>query len=332
MEKFLVNEEQRKDILLMHMALKNNQKSRIIKEQSSQPDPIKADKDLLNKAKELGCLKNGMLKTNASRTKVIYRAKSRTGKIVDFYPNMTYKYKDGSKQGTWPCPRLKDTVSREEDTKAKIETLKSQDWKTLDELRAEKVDLNTLDKTHEKTSVGNTILYRQIGKKNVHYDNTSTDEFNAEQQSFIKKYTDLGYKINPTRVEQGYMMPNNAVELGAPPDLFPNGLIIWNDPQDRKNLSKSEVEVALQKQSISPKDCKGQIQAYYNLYQQRTSAKVDKVTFDKSKNIVQACKDQHYRDWPWWMAGGKKLDSYLDILSGDVAGGPSGEFKYFKLK
>jgi hypothetical protein len=333
MEKFLVNEEQRKDILLMHKALLNNKKSKTIKEQTAQPNPIATDEDVLRKAAQAGCLRNGKLRTNNAKTKVIYRAKTKTGKIVDFYPNMTYKLQDGSKSGSWKCPQVQTLITQDQENQSKVETLKKQNWKTLDELKKEGVDLNTLDKSYEKTSVGSVVLYRPIGGKTVHHANTSTSEFNKEQQSFIDRFVDIGYVLNPSRIDQQTMVAYTDKDLGAPADLFPNGLTLWYDPQKQKFIDndKSILSDIIGNQSIDRKSCKKNVEDYYKVYTQRKSFKVDPALLGRAKRVVQACKDQYYGEWPA-LTGGKTLDKYLDVLSGNVAGGPSGEFEYFRLK
>ena len=44
------------------------------------------------------------------------------------------------------------------------------------------------------------------------------------------------------------------------------------------------------------------------------------------KYKVQACKNEFYGDWGF--LGGRKIDNYLDILSGDKEGGPLSDSKW----
>jgi hypothetical protein len=201
-------------------------------------------------------------------------------------------------------------------------------------LKKEGIDLNTLDKTHEKTAVGSVILYRPIGGKTVHHANTSTPGFNQEQQSFIDKFVEIGYELNPSRLDQQSMVPYTDKELGAPADLFPNGLTLWYDPKKQSEINKDgdSIGTQLKAQETSAKSCKTKIKDYYTLYLRRKSSVITPSVFQRDKRGVQACKDQYYNNWPTFMLGGKTLDKYLDILSGNVSGGPSGEYDYFRLK
>lgn len=325
MKKFLVDETQKNEILSMHKSL--------MKEQAAPATYSSADEQILRKSIQAGCLKDGKLRTDKNKTRIIYRSTTKSGKIVDFFPDMTYKFQDGSKTGRWKCDQAQTIITNDQETQAKIETLKKQNWKTLEELKTAGVDLNTLDKTHEKTVVGTTTLYRPVGGKTVHHSNTSTAEFNQEQQSFIDKFVALGYVLNPTRVEQQSMVAYTDKQLNAPPDLFPNGLTMWYDPNKQKLITKDDSVLSdiIKNQSIDRKACKKNIEDYYTAYTRRKSFQVSASEIEKAKRVVQACKDQYYGEWPA-LSGGKKLDRYLDVLSGNVSGGPSGEYANFKLK
>jgi len=331
MEKFLVSEDQKYNILMMHKALLKEQKEDIIDEQSTTEIDNSKNIKILIDARDVGCLINGNIETK--NNEVRYKARTKSGKIVYFYPDMTYKFAYG-KTGKWKCSRSQQNIiTKNEENDSKIKTLKLQNWKTLDELKKENVDLNNINNTHEKKVVGDTVLYREIGDKNVHYSGTSTTSFSEKQNSFIKKYTDLGYKLNPSRVEQMTMMPYSYKELGAPEDLFPNGLTLWYDPKTKEDDIEDVIGNIVKEQEEPAKKCKKIIHHYYTMFERRTSIIVDPASFNLTKNIVQKCKDQYYdKKWPWYIMGKKKLNNYLDILSADVAGGPSGEFEYFRIK
>ena len=65
------------------------------------------DFEFLKNAISVGCLKNGNVLTNSDKSRYVYRAITNTSKReVDFYPDMTYKFRDGSKSGKWECPQL----------------------------------------------------------------------------------------------------------------------------------------------------------------------------------------------------------------------------------
>ena len=70
------------------------------------------DLEFLRHLVSIGCLKQGKILTNSDRSKYVYRMTTNTSKSeVDFYPDMTYKFRDGSKSGKWTCPQLSGNSS-----------------------------------------------------------------------------------------------------------------------------------------------------------------------------------------------------------------------------
>jgi len=330
MKKFIVEDSEKKSILDMHKSL--------MKEQTSNSSATNSDSDLqkLRNAVSVGCLSNGSLKRRQSTGEVFYRKPSvqQPSKQVDFYANMTYKFTDGSKSGKWVCPELDrleaSQVAAQQtaqqtaaDIESKIATEVKKGWKKLETLRQEGVDLNTLDRVYDTQVIGNVTLYRPKGQSTTFTPNTSTSQFNQEQLDFIQKFENLGYKLNPTRIEQSTMVKVTDKELGAPSDLFPNGLTMFYNPNQQSDIRRSDATVLgdiLDNQDINKAACKKNIEDFYESF--RRKAVVDPATVNKAKTIVQACKGQYYGRWGVSL-GGKRLDNYLDILSGDAAGGPT---------
>ena len=337
MKNFIVENNEKENILKMHKSL--------LKEQTQSND---GDLSKLRLAISAGCLKNGSLKKKKSTGEYFYRkpsAKDAT-KEVDFFANMSYKFTDGSKSGKWACPQLVDaaasqaqaaqaTAQATADNESKIETLKKQGYKTLDELRKEGVDLNTLDKVYKKVTIGNVDLYISAGTSNF-TPNTSTAEFNQDQLSFIGQFEKKGYKLNPTRLEQSSLVKVTDKDLGAPADLFPNGLVMWYDPNKQSQISGGEGSVLsdiLANQSVDRQACRKNVEDFFKSFQRKNSFVGDAATVNKAKRIVQACKDEHYGKWGI-AGGGNKLDNYLDILSGNKEGGPTsyGDDSIWRIK
>lgn len=325
MKRQLIDDAEKNQILEMH-------KTSMI-EQANLPEKNESPElSLLRKAISAGCLKQGRILTNSNRSQYVYRATTKSGKEVDFFANMSYKFRDGSKTGKWACPQLANIAAEEEKArqeasinKSKIETELKKGWKTLDTLRSEGVDLTTLDNVYEKKVIGNVTLYRPRGSSTTFTPGTSTSDFNANQESFINKFIAKGYVLNPTRIQQSTMVKVTDKELGAPEDLFPNGLVMWYDPNKQSDIRRREGSVLgdiLDNQSINRNVCRKNIKDYYESFKRRNSIVIDPATINKAKRIVQACKDQHYGKWG--IGGqGKKLDEYLDILSGNKEGGPT---------
>lgn len=328
MNRFIIEENEKEKILSLHKSLIKKSILNNVMEQSTTTPVVNTDEKILREAMDAGCLRNGSLKTNKAGTRTIYRATTKSGKSIVFNADMTYAFEDGSKSGKWKCSRIQDVQS-------KLKTLKDQGWKTKEELMADNVDLNTLSQTYDTTTIEGTniTLYRLKGAQTTHFSGTSTQEFNVNQQSFIDDYLKKGYILNPTRSQQQYMESFTAEDLGAPPDLFPNGLTMWYDPRQQSQMGSDDrpLKNILDSQDLGRKTCKNNINDYYRAYLRRNSIKITKADFIPAKKIVQACKDQWYKKWPA-LSGGKKLDNYLNILSGVEAGGPIGEYEYFKLK
>lgn len=316
MKKLSIDDSEKNNILLMH-------KTFMVEQVVNQGDS--PDLQLLRKAVTAGCLVQGRILTNADKTKYIYRATTKTGtKEVDFLPDMTYKFRDGSKSGKWACPQLQNIADAESDVESKIATEIKKGWKKLETLKAEGVDLTTLNQVYDNQRIGNVVLYRPKGSSTTFTQGTSTTEFNADQKSFVDKFVQKGYKLNPSRVEQSTMVKITDKELGAPADLFPNGLVMWYDPNTQSEIRGREGSVLsdiLNNQSVDRNVCRKNVEDFYRSFTRKNSILIDPATIGKAKRIVQACKDEHYGKWG--VTGGNKLDNYLDILSGNKPGGPT---------
>jgi len=340
MKKFLIEEIEKNEILSMHKALMNEQKMSL-GEQDTKAG-INSQEDILRKSVQAGCLRNGKILTNADRSKFIYRATTKSGKEVEFLSDMTYKFRDGSKSGRWECPQLSSLETSQAaaqqiaaDVDSKIATEMKKGWKKLETLKSEGVDLTTLDKVFDKIVIGNVALFRPKGSSTTFTPGTSTVDFNNDQQSFVDTFIAKGYKLNPTRLEQNSLVKVTGEQLGAPADLFPNGLVMWYDPNQQSTIRGGENSILsdiLDNQSINRTTCRKNVKDFFELYRRRNSAQVDPATVDRAKRIVQACRDEHYGKWG--VTGGKNVDDMLDVLSGRKEGGPlsTGPTAIFRIK
>ena len=348
MKQFLISEDEKISILSKHKALMKEQHKSLINEQQN------TSLDILRKAVKGGCLRNGQLvQSKLDPTKYIYRAKTDSGLDIDFFGDMTYKFRESGKTGKWKmCQQAIDMETNaantaaanaeiKKDNDAKIASLKQQNYKTKEELVAAGADLNTLDRVYDKVTVGQVNLYRQKGDATKIVTGTGTKQFDDEQQAFITKYEGLKYVV--PGVTKGYdrtkvngMRTVTAIELDpreTTKDLFPNGLTLYYDPnkQDDIGSKQSLVSDLLKNQAIDREACRKNVEDYYRLF--KTDATIDPADLYKVKTVVQACKNQHYGKWGV-LGGGKKLDEYLDILSGVKEGGPMsyGEGSVWRLK
>jgi hypothetical protein len=336
MKRMLIQESERNEILSMHMIKEQTETTKA----ANATGEISPELGVLRKAIKAGCLKNGRILSNKEGTKYIYRATTRTGKQVDFLADMTYKFSDGV-GGKWKCDKMTQVNASEiltnADNASKIASLKKEGWETLAELKVKGVNLTTLDKVYDTQTIGDVILYKIKGAVGDLTPGNSTKQFNEEQMAFINKYQKKGYEINPARVDRENMRPITAEELGAPSDLFPNGLTLYYNPNKQHNLDTTSTELGsdITNQSINRDACKQRVEQFYTAYSQRNSMVNDPATIIKAKNVVQACKDQYYPNkWGLVFSGKNKLNNYIEILSGDKDGGPGtiGSDKIFRLK
>jgi hypothetical protein len=342
MRKYFIEESEKTKILSMHKSFLKEQSSNEEVEEQDVNGGINSEEDILRKAISVGCLKSGKLLTNANRSKFVYRATTKSGKEVDFFADMSYKFRDGSGSGKWACPQLATAAAAEAtaqqttaDNESKIQTELKKGWKKLETLKAEGVDLTTLDKVFDKIVIGNVALFKPKGSSTTFTSGTSTADFNNDQQSFVDTFIAKGYKLNPTRLEQSSLVKVTGEQLGAPADLFPNGLVMWYDPNQQSTIRGGENSILgdiLDNQSINKNTCRKNVKDFFELYRRRNSAQVDPATVDRAKRIVQACRDEHYGKWG--VTGGKNVDDMLDILSGRKEGGPisTGPTSIFRIK
>jgi hypothetical protein len=104
--KKLLTDQDYKNILSLHKEeFKKITRKKKLFEQSEVSNTGNLEK-ILRDAEKSGCLSNGKILTNQNRTRFVYRATTSKGKIIDFYPDMTYKFQDGSKSGRWECPKV----------------------------------------------------------------------------------------------------------------------------------------------------------------------------------------------------------------------------------
>jgi hypothetical protein len=285
MKRLLIQESERNEILSKHKVIKEQTDNKATGE-------LSPELGVLRKAVKAGCLKNGKILSNKENTKYIYRATTRSGKQVDFLPNMTYKFSDGV-GGKWKCDKMvqinAQTITTNADNASKVATLKTQGWKTKNELVG--VDLNTIDSVYDKKTIGDVTLY----KLKVDTDDLtlggSTADFNQKQLAFLDDFKVKGYELNPDLTKRDNMVAVTAKELGAPDSLFPNGLTLYYNPDAQSLIKRQDTSVlgdVLANQSINRQACRKNIDDYFNAFKRKYSVVVDNSTIYKAKKIVQA--------------------------------------------
>lgn len=327
--RFNISNEEVKTILEMHSKAKKN--TFLIKEDSE------SDLEKLRIAITAGCLKNGALKRSKSTGNVFYRKPSAKdpAKEVDFFADMTFKFVDGSQSGKWKCDAIATSLSNKENKAAQdaatqeknaadkkaadsnIELLKKEGgWKSYDELIQIDTKENISNPTmYEKKTVDGIDLYRR--KVSGAVGEALTDD----QMKIIKKWQSQGAKLRKDLDPEESKTWTAKVVSPKSEGYFVQDLVMYFPPT---TITNTDITNAFQQavQDQTPQnsdDCKTTIEAYYMAWSKKK--KIEPNMLSAMKEKVQACKNEFYGSWGAF-GGGKKIDGYLDTLSGGP-GGPS---------
>lgn len=303
MKKFIINEEEKKNILLMHKSLVNEQESK------TPVEDVNLTK--LRNSIKVGCLTNGKLKRDSSKNIYFYRKPSATGTgDVDFFADMTYKFVDGSKSGKWKCEgltTLANTTTQQATQQATVDTdiareLEQYGWKKRADIAVTDTELSQLYQKHPKYD-----LYK------LKVNTAKQGGYTPEQQAFINQWkTEKGYveKLTPEQLASGTYQ---KVNVQGSEQYFPGGLIMYKPAagvQDKKA-------------------CRDKVKQYYDYWKTKRED-IPQSQFDSLKSQVQACANQFDGKW-----GGvfSNVDNYIKTLRGGTGGPLSyGEDAKWRLK
>jgi hypothetical protein len=320
MKNNIISETDITEILSMHKSLKEQNETNVGLD-------VSADVVQLRKAITAGCLKGGKILTNANQTKYVYRATTKSGKIVDFTADMNYKFEDGSKSGKWKC----DEIAQMADKAVKMATNTAKEETNLTNLKNEyknKYGAQEFSEIQFKTKADDPTFYKKIPFKGVDtgflYIPNKDREFLAvsysgytkdtPQYEILKALTDKGYILNPTPLEKTSFrkVKFENEELGG---LFPNGIVAYIDP--KKLFAKTTTDGSVLDNAtsvINTKECKEFINQYWENYRDDDAG--TEVDFTKLKAQVMACKKRYYPN-RWGLLGlaGNQIDKKIDVLS-----------------
>jgi hypothetical protein len=303
MKKFIINEEEKSNILSMHKALMNEQMENSTN--TEDPNLIK-----LRNSIKVGCLSNGKLKRDTTKNTYFYRKPSATGNgDVDFFPDMTYKFVDGSKSGKWKCDglvNLANTNTQQAAQKSTVDAdiareLEQYGWKKREDIAVTDTELGQLYQKHPKYD-----LYK------LKVNTAKTGGYTPEQTAFIENWKTKGYKstLTPEELATGTFQ---KVNVQGSEQYFPGGLIMYKPAagaQDKKT-------------------CRDKVKQYYDYWKTKRED-ISQSEFDQLKSQVQACANQFDGKW-----GGifSSVDNYVETLRGG-SGGPLsyGEDSKWRLK
>jgi hypothetical protein len=302
MKNNIISESEITEILTMHKSLKEQDNTKLNSD-------VTADLVLLRKAITAGCLKSGKILTNPTQTKYVYRATTKSGKIVDFTADMNYKFQDGSDSGKWKCDEIAqidaktaETAQQQKNTSVKKDEYKkqygAQEYSEI--LYKTKADDSTFYEKIQFPGVETGFLY--IPKKEKGFINPDNTAYSEAQKDIIQGLKDQGYIMNPTPLQKTsykqVKFDENSEELRG---LFPNGIVGYINPSDLVT-------------NIDPKICKRAINQYWESYRDDISGNV--IEFTKNKAQVMACKRRYYPN-RWGLLGlaGNQIDKKIDVLS-----------------
>jgi hypothetical protein len=286
MKKFILEESEITRILSMH---------KVIKEQvTSTISNVDQSLQKLRESVIAGCLSNGKIYLNKTKNTYFYRGvKQSTKQEIDFFPDMTYNFVDGSKKGKWIC-NLSQKVSKEAETADSTNNLtqmKSRGWMEYGELTAK--GFNTLEAKEGKYEttqfdMGNGKKVTLYKPKNI---GGELKQYTQVQQDLLNKYKSSGYKL---KSEIG------LDEIGSWEQFtlnFPDGsgsVVLYKNPS---SLSKVTFTASTQEKidtSISgdkrAKVCREKIKDFADSANKKLKLPMSQINADKT--FVMACRDQ----------------------------------------
>ena len=291
MKKFILEESEITRILSMH---------KVINEQATS---TKSDVDpLLQKLRESiinGCLSNGKIYLNKTKNTYFYRGvKQSTKQEIDFFPDMTYNFVDGSKKGKWFCnstqKAAKDasTLAATTDSTNNLKQMKDRGWMEYSELTEK--GFSTLEAKEGKYpttqfDMGNGNKITLYKPKNI---GGKLEQYTTVQKALITGYTKDGvYKLKDDL---------SLDEIGSWEQFtlnFPDGsgsVVLYKNPS---SLSKVTFTASTQEKidtSISgdkrAKVCREKIKDFADSANKKLKLPMSQINADKT--FVMACRDQ----------------------------------------
>lgn len=294
MKKFRINEDEKNNILSMHKTLMSEQ----LENSTNTEDPNLVK---LRNSIKVGCLSNGKLKRDISKNTYFYRKPSATGTgDVDFFPDMTYKFVDGSKSGKWKCEglvTLANTNTQQASQKATVDTdiareLEQYGWKKREDIAVTDTELSQLYQKHPKYD-----LFK------LKVNTAKTGGYTPEQTAFIENWKTKGYKstLTPEELATGTFQ---KVKVQGSEEYFPGGLIMY------KPAAGAQDKTA----------CRDKVKQYYEYWKTKRED-IGQSEFDSLKSQVQACANQFEGKW-----GG--IFSVVDNQIKTLRGGTGGPLSY----
>ena len=286
---------------------------------------------LLAAASKAGCINNGSITMFEGKPVYMKKAKKdlspkfAIGDTLVLYNDYSYwvfPQAGTSRKGPykWSCPEI--NASMEQQNKTSLDKTKLEgNWKTKEELLKTDTEQNIVNPVmYETTTLNGVTLYRRKSSSSI--GSALTDD----QQKIVNKWTAQGAKLRKDLDAEEAKTWQSRVVSPASEGYFSQDLVMYFHPKQTidKNVSttiQTSVEANI---PTDKKDCKTNIENYYTNFKKKRVIEPNQLEALKYK--VQACKNEFYGDWGF--LGGRKIDNYLDILSGDKEGGPLSDSKW----
>jgi hypothetical protein len=290
----------KEEILSMHRALMTEQAA----PSSDDPNLTK-----LRDSVKSGCLKNGKIFLNRTKNTYFYKATTKSGKEVNFFPDMTYSFADGTKNGTWKCPEIVTPTPSVDDKfkKAEVESYKTKyGAKTKEEAIRSGWDLTNL----KKITVDGVDLYFPASNQDV-ITGVSQEQKDAlvsmKEKYNAKEWKDL---TGDEKVSWEELPISNSERLfGKQVKLYYNKLGQMQNSSDRyTEISKTY--------DLDEKTCEELILRYFDDY--KTGRPMPPDYFKNEKSKVQFCKNKYHNNWGIKLNSGK-LNKILGLMSREIS-------------
>jgi hypothetical protein len=327
---FIINEQEREEILRQHNLFKKVLQSKVTKLMvNEQTQSTGGGVEFLKAARDKKCkiAVGGVIHSAPGKPSVLHKVADydsdygyfKKGDEIyikdDFTFDVVSKDVSGNKilsakNKKWACSALTKPI--EDQIKDNIKKTKLEgNWKERGEITDTEANVNN-PKMYQKQVVDGVTLYRNLSDVGI---NVALTEKGKE---VLKYYTDNGAllqsQVNPEKANK-----YERIKIGSNPD-FSEDFYVYLDPEKVTDPSLlANIQANIDKRI--PKDkkvCKDVIEDYYDNFTRKRMLLPNELT--KMKSDVQACKNEFYGRWGFF--GGKKVDKMLDIMSGGI-GGPS---------
>jgi len=332
---FIINEQEREEILRQHNLFKKVLQSKVTKLMvNEQTQSTGGGREFLIAAREkCEIAVGGIIKSAPNKPLVLYKVadydspKGYYKKGDELYIKDDFTYDAVSKDASgnkilsaknikWTCSALTKPV--EDQIKGNIEKIKKEgNWTTKEELLKTDTEQNIENPVmYEKKVIDGNTLYRRKSAGGI------GDALTPDQKSIIDKWTNKGAKLRKELDAEQAKTWISKVVSPASEGYFSEDLIMYFDPTItvKDEAITSNIQKAVEQRiPTNQKDCKNTIETYYLAFKKKRPLEPNE--FEALKYKTQACKGEYYKDWGV-LSGGRRMDNYLDIMSGGI-GGPS---------